>query len=288
MADRKSTGNVTQAIGLLQEVISFLGSEQGTEKEESGNDVQATGVDASLRGENIIPRPNMARPVGVAQTTNSTAAVTSSILPSRPDRRGQIRQSFAGLFGPYQRVTQMSTSSSVFGRNARSFAAAGPPPKRGKIHAKETWTHEFFCLSNATATNTPSRREKAILQNAGLGRKKIKFNKNGSALHVKQMLEAAYPKIVQGGGFEILRSGISLNDPLQLINAPSSGYSVAFLRDMSGLGQALAYVRPVQSNLDTNQQPVVASSLGGKVLSGLPFETNLKNNREVLSFLQLL
>ena len=271
--DKRGTRKVNQAIGLLHEVISFLGSEK--DKEESGHVVPAFGVDANPRGN--IPRP-MARLSGsrlASQTTSSTTGPTS-VLPSTPtiDRGAQIRQSFAGLFGPYQRASQLSTSSSVFGKSARSWAAAGPPSKKSKIHAKETWTHEFFCLSKATALNAPSRQEKAILQNAGLGRKKIKFNKNGSALHVKQMLEAAYPKIVQGGGFEILRSGISLTDQLQLITAPSSGYSVSFLRDMSGLGQALAYLRPVQRNLDTSQQAEVASSVGGKVLEGFFLITN--------------
>ena len=32
---------------------------------------------------------------------------------------------------------------------------------------------------------------------------------------------------------------------------PPGGYSVPFLRDAAGLGQALAYIRPLQKDLDT-------------------------------------
>ena len=38
---------------------------------------------------------------------------------------------------------------------------------------------------------------------------------------------------------------------LSLITPPPGGYSVPFLRDAAGLGQALAYIRPLQKDLDT-------------------------------------
>ena len=40
------------------------------------------------------------------------------------------------------------------------------------------------------------------------------------------------------------------NTVLTTIIPPASGYSVPFLRDSSGLGQALAYIRPLQRDLD--------------------------------------
>jgi hypothetical protein len=45
-----------------------------------------------------------------------------------------------------------------------------------------------------------------------------------------------------------LRNGS--NNDLILLPAPSSGYSVPYLRDHSGLSQALAYIRPLQAHLD--------------------------------------
>lgn len=69
---------------------------------------------------------------------------------------------------------------------------------------------------------------------------------------MKAKLEEVYPRLVSGGGFEILRSGLSPKD-LHLLTPPSNtGYSVQFLRDISGLGQAIAYIRPVQADLDSS------------------------------------
>ena len=96
----------------------------------------------------------------------------------------------------------------------------------------------------------PSGLEKMRLQNAGLGCKKVVFSCKASALDVQRVLERVYPKISESGGFELLRSG-SPCTVLTLINPPAGGYSVPFLRDAAGLGQALAYIRPLQQDLDT-------------------------------------
>ena len=96
----------------------------------------------------------------------------------------------------------------------------------------------------------PTRAEKLTLQSAGLGRKRISFNKSDDTSHFKIKLEETYPKLASGGGFELLRSSTSHGD-LDVIHPPKRGYSVPFLQDSSGLGQAIAYVRPIQQNLDT-------------------------------------
>ena len=81
------------------------------------------------------------------------------------------------------------------------------------------------------------------LQNAGLGCRKVVFHCKASFINIKTKLESVYPKLIQGGGFEILRSVSPLLP---------GGYSVSFLRDSAGLGQALAYIRPLQKDLDTS------------------------------------
>ena len=40
---------------------------------------------------------------------------------------------------------------------------------------------------------------------------------------------------------------------LTLICPPASGYSVPFLRDAAGLGQAVAFIRPLQADLNTDK-----------------------------------
>ena len=114
--------------------------------------------------------------------------------------------------------------------------------KKGPFQVKETWTHEFFCLAETCAIRVPTRLEKINLQNSGLGRIKVVFmiKCNDSAFDVQRVLQGVYPKLSQAGGFELLRIG-DARTSLVLITPPVTDYSVPFLRDSAGLGQALAY-----------------------------------------------
>lgn len=82
-------------------------------------------------------------------------------------------------------------------------------------------------------------------------------------------MEAAYPKLKAGGGFEILRSGIGSS--LAFVSPPATGYSVPYLRDQAGRGQALAYIRPLQVELDIS--PVSTDMVGA---NGIFWEKNLQ------------
>ena len=66
-------------------------------------------------------------------------------------------------------------------------------------------------------------------------------------------LEEIFPKLSDCGGFEILRSQ-GAKEKLRLVSPPKSGYSVPFLRDLSGLGGAVTYIRPIQ--MDIQMSPV--------------------------------
>ena len=78
------------------------------------------------------------------------------------------------------------------------------------------------------------------------------FSMKANTAQVKAKLEETYPKLCYGGGFDILRRGPSTSE-LTLICPPASGYSVPFLRDAAGLGQALAFIRLLQVNLNTDK-----------------------------------
>ena len=113
------------------------------------------------------------------------------------------------------------------------------------------WTHQFVCLPNADCSTVPNRSEKVRLRDAGPGDQCVVFtNKKGGHDHVKQTLESAHPKIKEGGGFHILRSS---GRRLEAIGIPPTGYTVPYLKDT--LGQAIAYICPLQSGLNT--QPMV-------------------------------
>ena len=82
------------------------------------------------------------------------------------------------------------------------------------------------------------------------GKEKFCFPSKANATELKCKLEEVYPKLATGGGFEILRRGMS--NELVMIDPPPNGYSVPFLRDIAGLGQAIAFLRPIQCKLASN------------------------------------
>lgn len=97
----------------------------------------------------------------------------------------------------------------------------------------------------------PNRSEKASLRDAGLSDQRLVFiNKKGGHDHVKQTLESAYPKIKEGGGFQILRCS---GRRLEAISIPPTGFIVPYLKGT--LGQAIAYICPLLRGLNT--QPIV-------------------------------
>ena len=248
---------ILKARDALQEVVQILGQEAAIQETTSTSHSPPM-PPPPVPGPSVSngPRPYMSQ---------SSASARNSRQVNVLDRQLDIRQSFASLFSPYQRTASLGSASGRL-RSASSvnWARAGgnrsSGGKRPRFTPKETWTHDFFCLASTNAQLPPNRNEKEVLQDAGLGRKKLCFDKKGDALHVKQSLEAAYPKLLHGGGFEILRSGSGPSQPLKLVLAPSSGYSVSYLRDFSGLGQALAYLRPIQRSLDTSPTSQAADS----------------------------
>ena len=110
-----------------------------------------------------------------------------------------------------------------------------------------TWTHDFLCLAHKDQLYPPNQREKLRLSDTGLGRKDIALRNGGDVNHVKEKLEQYFPKLKEGGGFDILVSQGRL-EPYKTIVPPMSGYSVPFLKDLPSLGGALAYIRPIQSD----------------------------------------
>ena len=62
-----------------------------------------------------------------------------------------------------------------------------------------------------------------------------------------------FPKLKEGGGFELLRVPEGGGKLLQVIASPESGYTVTYLRAV--VHHAKVYVRPMQNNLDPDPEP---------------------------------
>lgn len=99
----------------------------------------------------------------------------------------------------------------------------------------------------------PDKPTKKQLTDAGLGEKRMTLTKSKDPQYFRETLYEKFPKLRDGGGFELLRSSARI--ALEKICMPANGYNTQFLSDESGLGGAICYIRPIQEHLSL--EPVV-------------------------------
>ena len=104
-----------------------------------------------------------------------------------------------------------------------------------------------MCLSNVNQEYLPDGQERAQLQIAGLGEKKICLNAYSEAHDIYSELSFHFPKLCDAGGFELLRIPEGGGKLLDIIAAPDNGYSVSYLKAV--VHHAKIYIRPLQRNL---------------------------------------
>ena len=131
-------------------------------------------------------------------------------------------------------------SSAKRSKSARSV----PKTKKKRLNI---WSDDFVCLWSTTTTKPPSCLEIADLIRAGLGKKQITlFDGDGSHELHREILHT-FPRLSEGGGYELLRVAESGQRNLCVIPSQSDGYSVSYLLEV--LRQAKVYIRPVQNDL---------------------------------------
>lgn len=126
----------------------------------------------------------------------------------------------------------------------------GYVPAKASFTPKETWTHDFCVLARQDENVTPSRARLNKLLDAGLGKARLAVQKNASHKELSTALENHFPKLNEAGGFEFLRAdgGGGGQRQLSLVYPSAFGYTVPHLRER--FGQAVAYIRPLQTDLD--------------------------------------
>lgn len=80
----------------------------------------------------------------------------------------------------------------------------------------------------------------------------------GDAEELNHELTDYYPKLAEGGGYELLRSGGGGRE-LFVIDMPSVGYSAQYLKSI--ISSAKIYVRPLQKDLDLSPRENVCQSI---------------------------
>ena len=109
----------------------------------------------------------------------------------------------------------------------------------------------------------PDGQERAELQIAGLGEKRITISAFADAREIYDELAFQYSKLTESGGFELLRVPEGGKN-LDVIACPSSGYTVSYLRAV--VHHAKIYIRPLQKDLSLEplKEPVSLLTLCNK------------------------
>ena len=148
---------------------------------------------------------------------------------------------------PLRRTFLWNPRSCIGQKRGQNFKKGGN--KKKKV---PTWTHMFVCLSNTNQEEVPGSDERASLQLAGLGEKRVTLNAYSEMEDIYEELMFQFPKLRNAGGFELLRVPEGAGKLLQIIASPESGYTVSYLRAV--VHHAKIYIRPMQKSLCTEPQ----------------------------------
>lgn len=120
--------------------------------------------------------------------------------------------------------------------------------------SSSSWSHKFVCLADTDTERVPtSRSEKMILEEAGLWEKEITIpDLDCDSETFRRIVLSAFPKLQDGGGFELLRC-LSNSRELVLMG-PKISNSPRLLRRRVGNGKV--YLRPIQRNLSLEEERV--------------------------------
>ena len=204
--------------------------------------------------------------------------VSEAAPDSRSQRMGNLSQSSNVQNDRGQSLMQTTLLSpgeremrNLFNWNARTStgkrkgrASVQSKPKKKKI---PTWTHTFVCLAHRDDDLVPDSQERATLKLAGLGEKRVTLPVLATALEVCDELRFQYPRLADGGGFELLRASDASSKDLEVIKAPEGGHTVDYLKAV--IHSAKIYIRPLQKDLDLSpcSVDVSASCMSYNVLS---------------------
>lgn len=209
----------------------------------NGNGSSTSSSTSILSGSSTSTSPQQTS-VNVSSQQASTSTAVSS-ASSRPS------------------VTPLEEHRRIFGYRPPVGAVRRPNQANGATKArgrpyffpKNTFTRKYVCLAKTDQVAAPTASERIRLTMASLGEAKIVFNKDGNAQHVHGKILETFPALCGAGGYEILRMTEGNTRQLIEILCPPKGFTVNY--NKSTLGQAKAFVRPIQKNLDLDVQTTV-------------------------------
>ena len=103
----------------------------------------------------------------------------------------------------------------------------------------------------------PDQQMNAKLNLAGLGDKKISISLHGDEEETDYEFNRNYPKLAEGGGYELLRCSDKGSREVVVIDMPAVGYTPQYLQSV--VSSAKIYIRPLQKDLDLSYSEDVSS-----------------------------
>ena len=195
----------------------------------------------AVRSLDRVPHSNSANPppssTGQRTAPNRRPAVTSRDEGNRNVELHRPAPSFSG-----HSIRQSELNWPLSGRSSSGFLDRRQPAsvrfqpfnpmsvgvKRSKVQRTKKkkiamWEKEFICLAKVGQTHVPTPLEKAELYRGGLGMKSLLLLEYGDPWEFHNEIMKMYPKLHDGGGYELLRTCGSSRE-LNVIPPPSGGY----------------------------------------------------------------
>ena len=104
------------------------------------------------------------------------------------------------------------------------------------------------CAWQIVMTVVPDSHYRATLKLAGLGEKRFAVDIHFTGQEFYDELLYLYPKLREGGGYELLRVPEGGGKDLEVIKVPEVGYNTEYLRAV--VHSAKIFIRPLQKTLD--------------------------------------
>lgn len=164
-------------------------------------------------------------------------SIQSTPIPA-PSKQYTLDKSFTNISRRAQCPAWMTERHNTFRKGGKGKS------KKVKI---SMWEHEFICIHKCGQIEPPSPMEKAELIRAGLGPRKLSLFEFCDSSQFHEEIISAYPKLINGGGYELMRTKQNTNRELCVIPPPSSGYTVEYIKSI--VSQAKVYIRPIQKDL---------------------------------------
>lgn len=187
------------------------------------------------------------------------------------------RRAFPGLCSRNVVRTPVNPAAPKLGLSTYTGPRIEPKPKRPRLQGYtqvsftplETWTHDVCMLARCDENTTPGRDRMEVLMRAGLGKMKLVFpNKKATHSDVCSFLNEKFPRLKDGGGFEVLRA-VGGSRALHIIPPGKDGYLLPYIKER--FSQAAVYMRPLQSDLDESPLSYQVKNFKFLPLSLMPY-----------------